>query len=196
MPRKADAGLEGRILDAAYELWSKRGESALTMRAVARAAKTTTPTVYQRFRDKRDLLELLRGRALQNLLRAIEPARSSAETCRRFLGFASTHPNEYRLLTADWAVRLSRKEPKPSFELIKKRLAADLGGSPGQHARLALALGALVHGTATMLLVEGVHEGTARELRSACFAACEALIEHASPKSGRQKAFSSAGAHS
>ena len=43
MPRKADARLEGRILDAAYRIWSERGENALTMRAVARAARTTTP---------------------------------------------------------------------------------------------------------------------------------------------------------
>ncbi len=44
MPRKPDARLEGRILDAAYRMWSKRGERALTMRAVARASGTTTPT--------------------------------------------------------------------------------------------------------------------------------------------------------
>jgi hypothetical protein len=42
MPRKPDAALENRILDAAYKLWSKRGEDALTMRAVAKAAGTTT----------------------------------------------------------------------------------------------------------------------------------------------------------
>jgi AcrR family transcriptional regulator len=185
MPRKRDAFLEGRILDAAYELWSKSGERALTMRAVARAAKTTTPTVYQRFRDKKDILEFLRRRALQNLLHAIEPAQSSAETCKRFLEFASGHPNEYRLLTADWAVRLSRKARKPSFELIKKRLADELGGSPERHTRLALGLGELLHGAATMLLAEGVHERIARELRNACMTACEELIAHAAVKSSR-----------
>src|ERR1700685_4784311 len=63
MPRTADARLEGRVLDAAYQLWSRGGERALTMRAVARTARTTTPTLYQRFRDKRDILELLRKRA-------------------------------------------------------------------------------------------------------------------------------------
>jgi len=34
MPRKADTALEGRIVDAAYRLWSQEGEAALTMRAV------------------------------------------------------------------------------------------------------------------------------------------------------------------
>ena len=178
MPRKPDAALESRVLDAAYNLWSKRGEGALTMRAVARAARTTTPTMYQRFRDKRDLLELLRRRALGELLLALQAASSAVETCERFLAFASTHPNEYRLLTGDWAARLAQDEPKPSFDLIKARLANDLGGTPSQHARLALSLGELLHGTATMLLAEGVEERVARELRSTCMDACRALIEH------------------
>jgi AcrR family transcriptional regulator len=183
MPRKADAHLEGRILDAAYKLWKARGENALTMRAVAKAAGTTTPTMYQRFRDKRDLLVLLRSRALGKLVTALKPACSPAETCQRFLAFASTHPNEYRLLTADWAARLSRDEPKPTFDLIKQRLAEELGGKPEDHARLAMALGAIVHGTAMMLLTEGVRENVSRELRSACHEACEALIQYEATRS-------------
>lgn len=176
MPRTPDAELEGRILDAAYRLWSKGGSHAVTMRAVARAAGTTTPTVYDRFRDKRDLLVLLRSRALEKLVSAIEPARGPLATCQAFLEFAVAHPNEYRLLTADWAAKLARNEPKPTFEMIKKRLAAKLGGKPEDYARLGLALGALVHGTATMLLAEDVHEKISRELRMACLEACKALI--------------------
>jgi len=73
MPRKADAHLEGRILAAAYRIWSKRGEHALTMRAVALASGTTTPTLYERFSNKDDLLSLLRRRARLNLFAAIKP---------------------------------------------------------------------------------------------------------------------------
>ncbi len=187
MPRKPDAELESHILDAAYKLWSKRGEKALTMRAVAKAAGTTTPTMYQRFRDKRDLVALLRTRALKNLVSILQPAGSPAATCAQFLEFASAHPHEYRLLTADWAVRLSREERRPTFELIKKRLAEQLGGDPEEHARLALALGALLHGTATMLLTEGVHEKVSRELRRTCNEACEALIHGAAAKRAQRK---------
>ncbi|HTV57878.1 MAG TPA: helix-turn-helix domain-containing protein [Verrucomicrobiae bacterium] len=187
MPRKPDARLEGRILDAAYHLWTKGGEDALTMRAVARAARTTTPTLYQRFRDKDILLKLLRAHAVDKLVCALEPADTAAGTCRLFLEFAQRHPNEYRLLVADWAVRLSRKDRKPSFELIKSRLAKDLGGAPAQHTRLALSLGEILHGTATMLLAEGVHERVAKELRDACLGACESMIEHASREPARWK---------
>src|ERR1700677_4637422 len=183
MPRQPDAKLEARIVDAAYKLWSKRGEKALTMRAVARAAGTTTPTMYQRFDDKGDLLELLRDRALKNLVSVLQPAHSPAETCRRFLAFAAIHPHEYRLLTEDWGARLSRaNEKRPTFDLIKKRLATQLGGVPEDHARLALALGALLHGTATMLMAEGVQDHLVRQLRSICNEACETLIGCAANK--------------
>ncbi len=183
MPRKPDAKLENRIVDAAYSLWSKRGAKALTMRAVARAAGTTTPTMYQRFDDKSDLLDLLRERALKNLVAVLQPAHSPAETCRRFLAFAAIHPHEYRLLTSDWGARLSRNnEKRPTFDLIKRRLAAQLGGQPEDHARLALALGALLHGTATMLMAEGVQAHVVRQLRSICNEACETLINSAANK--------------
>src|SRR5260370_22619882 len=99
MPRKADARLEGRILAAAYRLWSTRGEHALTMRAVARASATTTPTLYERFSNKEDLLLLLRRRARRNLFAAIKPSRTPAQSCRRVLDFVVSHPLDDRLLS-------------------------------------------------------------------------------------------------
>jgi AcrR family transcriptional regulator len=188
VPRKPDAELESRILSAAYKLWSNGGEKALTMRAVARTAGTTTPTMYQRFRNKSDLIMLLHRQALEQLVSVLQPACSPSATCGRFLDFAMKHPHEYRLLTADWAVRLSRPEPRPTFELIKKRLAVQLGGVPEEHARLALALGALIHGTATMLLAEGVHKKIARQLRTTCYEACETLIQCGATKRAQKKA--------
>jgi AcrR family transcriptional regulator len=180
MPRHADAQLEQRILDAAYQLWCKRGEKALTMRAIARAAETSTPTVYQRFRDKRDILESLRTRAQHNLFLAIEPARTLADMCGRYFDFATRHPHEYELIHADWAVRLARAEPRPTFELLKRRLADRLGGAPNQYGRLALALAALVHGTSILLLTNGIQQHVVRDLRHASTAAFEALVEDAS----------------
>jgi len=179
MPKHRDAELEGHILNAAYELISVGGEQALTMRAVAKAASTTTPTVYQRFRDKQSLVELVRRRAIENLVAAIVPGRSPAETCALLLDFASANPNLYRLITADWAVRLGRNEPKPTLDLMKKRLAEQLGGYPDEHWDLAMALRALVHGTATVLFAEGVDESVVKNLRRMCIEGCEALIEHA-----------------
>jgi AcrR family transcriptional regulator len=177
VPRTADAALEGRILDVAYHLWSKGGEHALTMRAVARAAATTTPTLYERFKDKDDLLAFLRDRARQKMFSAVERANSPIEVCSKALKFALTHGNEYRLFSSDWALRVGRKEPLPTFAFLKQRLAEKLRGTPDQHTQLALALVALVHGTAMVLLADGVTLSVSRELKQACIAACEALIE-------------------
>ncbi len=179
MPRSRDTHLIGRILKAAYKLWSDGGEEALTMRAVAKAAGTTTPTVYQRFRDKRDLRELLRTQAQRKLFSAVKPSLSIGDFCRRYLDFAVRHPNAYELIHTDWAVRLEREEPRPSFELLKQRLADQLGGAPDSHSRLALALAALSHGTASLLVTRGISARVSSELRHVCVAACEALAEDA-----------------
>jgi AcrR family transcriptional regulator len=177
MPRKADTHLEGRIVDAAYQLWSKGGEHALTMRAVARAAGTTTPTLYERFRGKHDLIMFLRVRARERMFAALQPARSTAEACRLGLEFTLTNGNEYLLLTSDWAERFGRKERMPSFEFIQEKLADDLGGVAAEYERLAMGLVAQVHGTALLLLGEEVEAGIAEQLKNACLEACQVLIE-------------------
>ena len=177
MPRKPDKHLEGRILDAGYQLWSKGGERALTMRAVALAAKTTTPTLYERFQDKHDLIAFLRVRAKERMFDALQPAKSTAEACRLGLEFALRNGNEYLLLTSNWAERLARKERMPSYEYIQEKLAADLGGEAANYAKLALALVAQVHGAALLLSGEGVEKGIEDEVKETCLEACNALIE-------------------
>lgn len=179
MPRKADGGLEGRILDAAYRLWSAGGEHAVTMRAVAKAARTTTPTLYKRFDDKHDLVAFLRERVRQRMYQALQPAKSAEEFCRLALRFTLSNGKEYLLLTSDWAMRLGRKERLAVYEFLKTRLAEDLGGQPADHSRLAMSLIALVHGTAILLLSEGVEERVANEVEEATLYACRRLIEGA-----------------
>jgi hypothetical protein len=46
-------------------------------------------------------------------------------------------------------------------------------------------LAALLHGTATLLLTKGVPERISRELRHACVAAFETLVENAAGRSFR-----------
>jgi AcrR family transcriptional regulator len=177
MPRKADKHLEGRIVDAAYQLWSKGGEHAVTMRAVALAAKTTTPTLYERFQDKHDLIVFMRIRARERMFAALQVAKSSAEVCRLGLEFAIANGNEYLLLTSDWAERFARREQLPSYEYVQEKLAEDLGGVAADHAKLALALVAVVHGTAMLLLGDAVGAAISKEFKDACLDACSALIE-------------------
>jgi len=54
MPPKLMTLLEGRhASNAAYRIWSECGEEALTMRAVARAAKHHTPSLRTLFPQER-----------------------------------------------------------------------------------------------------------------------------------------------
>ena len=126
MPRKADVRLESRILDAAYRMWSERGEHALTMRAVASASGTTTPTLYERFSNKDDLLSVLRRRARLNLFSAIKSSRSSAQACRRVLDFFAAHPNDFRLISEDWALAFARKEQRGHVKAGQRRVGDSL----------------------------------------------------------------------
>jgi len=186
MPRKADAGLEGRIVDVAYRLWSDKGEKALTMRAVAKAARTTTPTLYERFRDKHDLLDFLRERARRRLFAAIQPAKSAGQICRLALAFVSRHGHEYRLLSSEWATRFAQQKSMPSYQFLRDKLADQLGGKPDDHARLALELIVLVHGTAMLRPESDEHRHIAAEFQNACLEACDALIELAAARSATE----------
>ena len=182
MPRKPDVALEGKIVDVAYRLWSDHGEKALTMRAVARAARTTTPTLYQRFRDKRDLRHFLEERARQKMFDALQSGRTSLEICRKALEFVSTHGHEYRLLAAEWGQRFAQRLPTRGFDFLKKVLAKELGGEAAQYDELAMQLFCQVHGTA-MLRPEGKELQQTEEFMSeACLRACSILLEQASSR--------------
>ncbi len=182
MPRTPDAALEGKIVDVAYRLWSQRGEEAVTMRAVARAAKTTTPTVYQRFRDKRDLKHFLEERARQKLYDALQPARTALDVCRNALEFISTHGHEYRLLSADWGVRYVQRTPMRSYDHLRKVLAKEFKIEGQELDELTFQLFALVHGTALLRPPGEEHKQFAAALTEACLKACSELLRSAAQR--------------
>ena len=152
------------------------------MRAVAKEAGTTTPTLYERFKDKRDLLNALRTRAQRKLFDAIRPAKSISEACQIALDFTRAHRHEYELVGKDWATRFSHGESTPSLDLIKLRLAEQVGGEPNDHSQLALAMTALYHGASTMLVEEELPAETANAIKEACVAATDALVASAQKK--------------
>jgi len=188
MPRKPDRELESRILNAAYRLWKEQGEHGLTMRAVAKLARTTTPTLYERFKDKNALMVALRSRAQQMLFDAVQHAKSIAEMCRIALEFTAGHSHEYELVAKDWAVRLAKKDPTPTFDFVKEKLAHQLGGPPNDHVQLALSLTMLYHGTSMFMLSDQLDAETASFLKEACITAVNTLVQEAERKSRRRAA--------
>jgi AcrR family transcriptional regulator len=183
VPRQPDPALEQRILDAASRLWARGGEKTLTMRAVAKAAATTTPTVYERYRDREDLLRALRLETRRELFAALTQTRTLRESVERYVEFALTHSHAYEVLFDGVGKPPSLHEPWPSFNLMRERVARRIGGTPQRHTRLMLALWSLMHGAA-MLAIRGRFEGALRaQTVHACIDACETIVEAA--RSGR-----------
>ncbi len=121
MPRQADPQLEQRILDAACRLWSRGGEKALTMRAVAKAAGTTTPTVYERYADRDDILSALRFQTRMELFAALTRTRTLSQACQRYLEYALKNPHAFEVLFDGFAQPPSLQEPWPSFNPVWTR---------------------------------------------------------------------------
>src|SRR6185437_10512117 len=154
MPRVADQYLEARITQAARKLWQSHGAKSLTLRSVARAAGTTTTTVYKRFRNKEALLLAL-AEMVQARITARTTSAATIEECyRRFLQFADDHPHEYQLLWGPaWAELLGPERPRPIKAWLLEQFAARFGGEPTDYVLNYYALFLLVHGTASLLIV-------------------------------------------
>jgi AcrR family transcriptional regulator len=179
LPRQPDPQLEQRILDAACRLWSRGGEKALTMRGVAKAAGTTTPTLYERYQDRNDILRAVRTETRAELFAAVSPTRSLSQACRKYLAFAVEHRHAYEVLFDGFAQPPSLHEPWPTFNLMRLRLAQRLGGSPRKHTRLMLSLWSLMHGTAMLMIRGGVTGPLRTQMIHACLDAVEAIVGEA-----------------
>jgi AcrR family transcriptional regulator len=189
VPRHPDPELEKRILTAASRLWARGGEKKLTMRAIATAAETTTPTVYERYRDRADILRALRLQTRRELFAALNPTRTLTEAVQEYLEFALHNSHEYEVLFDGVGRPPSLHEPWPSFNLMRQRLAEQLGGTPRQHNRLILAIWSLMHGTA-MLIIRGGFEGA---LRAQAVHACLDTVQVIVRAAKRQKSFAHSG---
>jgi AcrR family transcriptional regulator len=191
MPRLPDPGLENRILKAAHVLWKRGGDQALTMRAVARAAGTNTPSVYRRFKSRQDLIRGLLRRIAGQIRQDFEATRSIEDFAEAYVENALRLPNEYELFYSE-ARWLSPpkgsgkprpiRDSRPNFALLEGMLAKQLGGSAEEHTNRALAIWATLHGTAMLLLTKAIPEGHGEELRAACRVAVKALIGGAEGK--------------
>ncbi|MFI5118703.1 MAG: TetR/AcrR family transcriptional regulator [Terriglobales bacterium] len=177
MPPIPDKQLEERILAAARRLWREQGEKGLTLREVARAAGTTTPTVYKRFRNKEAIRLALALRFRAELNAEVFESSCVEEMYRRYLAYAEANPHEYELLRLSWAQLYSPDRPRPGRVWVLAQMAARFGGQPEDYGLIVDALFQLCHGTSTLLTVGGdtvAHEA----MRETCIKACDRMIEH------------------
>jgi AcrR family transcriptional regulator len=194
MPRHPDPELEDHILQAAETLWRRGGERALTMRAVAQAAKTNTPAVYRRFKNRQDLVRGLLLRIAGQIRGRFERGETIDEMAAAYVESALQRPHEYQLFYSHARALTPPKghgkpkpirDSRPNFAFTERTLARQLGGSPEDHTQLALQLWALLHGTTMLLLTKAIPEGHENELQAACRSAVRALVGKAAHKKVR-----------
>lgn len=178
MPRKADPRLQKRILQSALRLWHARGDKGLTLRAVARAAGTTTTTVYKRFRNKDEIRLALAEHIRARFVAQITTASTIEETYRRYLRYAQRHPREYNLMAGPlWSQVLSPGRPRPAKIWLEKQLAERFGGLAENYEPIYYALFLLNHGTASLLTVAPAGPAK-KEVEESCIAICDLLIKN------------------
>ena len=124
MPRPANPELATRILDKAENILSESGHNAINMRTLASSLGITPTTIYNYFESKDGLLMELKLRAAKLLNRAIaqidpalDPHASLEEVGRRYVAFAESHPNHYRLLFEEISESGFRKNKKKKPEI-------------------------------------------------------------------------------
>ncbi|GAB2752859.1 TetR/AcrR family transcriptional regulator [Amycolatopsis magusensis] len=164
--QRANAGdgekLREEILEAAEALLIESGtEEALTLRAVARRAGVTTPSVYLHFADKSALLEAvclrvwgeLAARMLDYAGDVDDPLRQLGRCGRVYANFALDHPVQYRVLMMRPTSGLS-PGADACFRHIAKAAAAcvDAGIMRGDPESLAVGLWSALHGCVTLLI--------------------------------------------
>ena len=183
MPRQPDPDVEGRILAAARKLWTKGGEKALTMRAVAKAAGTNTPALYRRFKDRKDILRAMVQDTRLEIAAMLEASRTPEEAVERYLDYGLAHQHEYELFYQHEyelfhpfrAGRAPSRETRPGVDAMKRKLTEKLGGDPDDHTRVALALWMLAHGAVMLMIGKTLHDFEPG-VRSVFTAGVEALL--------------------
>lgn len=179
MPRNPDPDLKDRILNVADRLLRRKGEKGLTLRAVAKAAGTTTPTVYKRFRNRAELMRALGNRERLRFLNDFDRSLSVEDLCQWYLEYASNHRHEYQLVYgAHWPEIFASEPREEGVEWAKEQLAKRYGGSPAAYDAFVRWLRLLLHGAGS-LLVNAPKGPAAAQLSQQCLQACRALIADA-----------------
>ena len=187
MSRTTNEALTQRILASAKRLWHEAGEDGLTIRAVAKAAGTTSPSVYQRFPSKASIIQAIGDEIRVNLGQKIAESRTLEEGFRNYLRLARKYPNEFELFYGpEFATIFSAGKSRPGLEFGMKQLAARHGGSPQQYERTAYAIMCLLQGAASLLQHMPPCQ-LQKDIEESCLRGCKALADHPITANGNHR---------
>ncbi len=176
MPRLPDAELEARIVAAAMRLLDRGGEEAITLRAVAKEAETTTPTIYKRFRDRDVLMEQLVDQLTDEMMALLQPSKSIGAMVRTFLDESQARPKRVGLSVQTFGARYVAGESMPAFELLQSRIVEEVGIRGRECEDLALAIASLAFGTAQGMIAAGSDTRHAEKFRRTALHALGMLL--------------------
>lgn len=120
-----------RILEAAHDLFEKRGYENVTMRAVADAIEYSPTTIYHHFESKDALVEALCFSDFEKLTAAMNEAPLPAHPIERikalghsYAAFGWANPNHYRFMfmtAGDWKKHANEEDTPPgrSYALLR-----------------------------------------------------------------------------
>ena len=153
MSRTTNPVLTEQIVAAARRLWHQRGDKGLTLRAVARAAGTTTPSVYQRFPAKQDLVAAIADQIRSEIGNVVASSRNFEEAVERYLALAKSQREEYLLLASSGLGQIVREDTsRPGMQWGRRELARRHGGKPDDYRLTTFAMASLIHGAASFVL--------------------------------------------
>ena len=179
MARIADASLHHRILDATYRLLRRKGLEAVTLRAVAKAAGTSTPTVYGRFATKEALVLAVADMIRNRVVAAIVSSSSPMAACKSYLDFAIENPRDYRLMfEVGWPRIFENLADQPGQIWAMQKLAELHGGHFEDYRGTAEALFVHLHGAATFLAASP-NNAWVKRFHASALNDCKVIISNA-----------------
>ncbi len=167
MPRKPDPNLEQAIIDAAVRLLDQHGMESVTMREVAKAAGTTTPTLYERFRDRQALLDAVTDRYRNNLIARLDKNDSLERLGAKFLRFCCENPNVIEMLVHRVATNITDNAKGPVYELVRANLVKLSGFSKADAEDMTLATSSTIAGAALLISRVGADSPAAKQVERA-----------------------------
>lgn len=154
------------VLQASLALIEEGGLDRLSMREVARKAGVSHQAPYHYFGDREAILAALAGEGFsrlgQSLARAAadagEPGDAAVAMGKAYVDFAIRHSPYFQVMFRADAVPLdrypeARKQENEAFgKLVEEIDKAFTGQAPEERRRIAVAVWAMVHGLATLIL--------------------------------------------
>lgn len=136
-PRLSGAQRHRSILDAAADVFARRGYDGARVEEIAAAAGVSKALIYEHFKGKRDLYAYIMrngtAESLRRVLEAAAPGQGSVQRLERglsaFLDFVAEHPSIWRVIEQEVSdpeiIALDQSQQKRSEKAIAQLLAAD-----------------------------------------------------------------------